>query len=351
MVPHSLTVPVCEACQSLDPKRAIVSKDEQICYITTRTPLQQDIAFLLRQAVVRSLSCEETSIGGTLYFGDNERGHVISHVFTVQDSLARGFQRKYCILMLMRDKIHLLNCWPFLTKHIHQISGELQEKSIKVNNVEQLHRPQRAVRQAQASPGCNGRSLGQLTGEPAVFAHIHLWFTWLLSTETCLEKPFKPPELPVSTQPSNLRDIYNSMSEAIFRKLCYCYLIGIRVESDEPEIETQFKHLLPKQFNLPKNGDVCKLHKNEGIYEVDWYGTLPPKLPSLLYSVENALKDDNLPTAALDPHLMSLVMQWQNIACVVRWAPNSNNTELLKSLGVQKHDLPLLSYWISQCGQ
>lgn len=104
--PHSLTVPVCEACQSLDLKQAIISKDEQNCYVTTRTPLQQDLAFLLRQAVVRSLSCEETSKdGGTLYFGDNERGHVISHVFSVQDSLARGFHRKYCILMLMRDKV------------------------------------------------------------------------------------------------------------------------------------------------------------------------------------------------------------------------------------------------------
>lgn len=103
--------------------------------------------------------------GGTLYFGDNERGHVISHIFTVHDSLARGFQRKYCIVMLMRDKIHLLNCWPFLTEHIKKISSEMQEKSLKVNNLEQMHKSQRAVRQAQASPVCNGRSLGQLTGK------------------------------------------------------------------------------------------------------------------------------------------------------------------------------------------
>lgn len=164
--PHSLTVPVCESCQSLDLKQAIVSKNEKCCYVTTRTPLLQDLAFLLKQAVVRSLSCEETDPnGGTLYFGDNERGHVISHIFTVHDSLARGFQRKYCIVMLMRDKIHLLNCWPFLTEHIKKISSEMQEKSLKVNNLEQMHKSQRAVRQAQASPVCNGRSLGQLTGK------------------------------------------------------------------------------------------------------------------------------------------------------------------------------------------
>lgn len=49
---------------------------------------------------------EETSKNGsTMYFGDNERGHVLSHTFSLQDSLARGFYRKYCILVLMKDKV------------------------------------------------------------------------------------------------------------------------------------------------------------------------------------------------------------------------------------------------------
>lgn len=113
--PHSLTVPWCEACQSLQLDQALISREEDCCYVTTRTPTQQDLAFLLKHATVRSLSCEQD---GTLYFGDNERGHVLSHSFTVHDSLARGFQRKYTILILMRDKIHLLNQWPLLIKQI-----------------------------------------------------------------------------------------------------------------------------------------------------------------------------------------------------------------------------------------
>lgn len=56
--PHSLTVPWCEACQSIDLQPALLSKDAKAQYITTRTPLQQDLAFLLKQATVRSLSCE-----------------------------------------------------------------------------------------------------------------------------------------------------------------------------------------------------------------------------------------------------------------------------------------------------
>lgn len=56
--PHSLTVPWCEACQSVDLDLALVTKGESGCFVTTRTPLQQDLAFLLKQAIVRSLSCE-----------------------------------------------------------------------------------------------------------------------------------------------------------------------------------------------------------------------------------------------------------------------------------------------------
>jgi folliculin len=46
-----------------------------------------------------------------MYFGDNERGHVLSHTFALQDSLARGFHRKYSILILMRDKVVIQMLW------------------------------------------------------------------------------------------------------------------------------------------------------------------------------------------------------------------------------------------------
>lgn len=64
-MPHSRTVPWCEACQSIDVEQALVSKDDKTCYVTTRTPLKQDLAFLLKQATVRSLSCEVCFIFGS----------------------------------------------------------------------------------------------------------------------------------------------------------------------------------------------------------------------------------------------------------------------------------------------
>lgn len=59
--PHTLTVPWCESCQSIDLDQSLVSRSDSTCYVTTRTPLQQDLAFLLKQAAVRSLSCEVRS--------------------------------------------------------------------------------------------------------------------------------------------------------------------------------------------------------------------------------------------------------------------------------------------------
>ncbi|RZC35460.1 Folliculin domain containing protein, partial [Asbolus verrucosus] len=176
--PHNLTVPWCESCEFIDLDQSLVSKDKGICYGTTRTPLQQDLAFLLKQAAVRSLSREETSKEeGTMYF-DSERGHVLSHTFALQDSLTRGFHRKCSILTLMRDKI---------------------------NGIEQMQCSQRAIRQAQGSPSNPARSLSQLTGEPTVFAHLYMWFTWLLSVEPVVERPSNAPKIAISCSPGILR--------------------------------------------------------------------------------------------------------------------------------------------------
>lgn len=71
-LPHTLTVPWCEACQSVNVDQAFVSRDEKTCYVSTRTPQQQDLAFLLKQAAVRGLSCEVNELNVSL--------NVMSHI-------------------------------------------------------------------------------------------------------------------------------------------------------------------------------------------------------------------------------------------------------------------------------
>lgn len=48
---------------------------------------------------------EEGRDSGTMYFGDDERGHVIAHVFDLKDTLARGFKRKYCIVVFGKQQV------------------------------------------------------------------------------------------------------------------------------------------------------------------------------------------------------------------------------------------------------
>ncbi|KAK9887031.1 hypothetical protein WA026_019957 [Henosepilachna vigintioctopunctata] len=347
--PHSLTVPWCESCQSVELDLALVSKNEKCCYVTTRTPLQQDLAFLLKQAIVRSLSCEEESSkeGGTLYFGDNERGHIISHTFSLQDSLARGFHRKYSISMLMRDKIHLLNLWPTIIPPIKQIAYELQEKAAKINGAEQVQCSQRAVRQAQGSPGHQARSLPQLTGEPAIYAHLHMWFTWILSYERFIEKPPNVPNIPIQCSPNDLRNYLKEMEDYVFRVACYCVFTGMLLQCNDETVLTTFRQLVPTHFKIPQTGPPVKLIK-ENLWRIEWNGVLPNKLPTLQVEVEEALRNEKLTDETLKPHLISLILHWLNVAKSLSWTPNPDQN-LFQALGINKHDLPLLAYWTSNC--
>ncbi|KAK4876999.1 hypothetical protein RN001_009505 [Aquatica leii] len=350
--PHSLTVPWCEACQSIDLSQALLSRDSKTCYITTRIPQQQDLAFLLKQAAIRSLSCEEETSkdGGTLYFGDNERGHVISHTFILRDSLARGFHRKYSILMLMRDKIHLLNSWPMLVSHMHELVKELQMQADAVNNAEQSQMPQRVVRQSQGTPRNNARSLSQLTGQPAVFGHIHLWFTWMLSCETIVEKPIFGLPMPDLQSLLSLRELALNWDVEAFRIVCFCVVTGIPIVSESTEIVEVFQVLLPTKWPPLQNTNKCILTNHNG-WIAEWSGELPTKLPTLLSIVEKALKNEHLPDSALTPYINGVVLRWFHIVQSLYWSKNSNNNQLMQALGVQSHDMPLINYWSYRLSQ
>nr|CAD7262379.1 unnamed protein product [Timema shepardi] len=128
---------------------------------------------------------------GPLYFGDKLRGHVLSHTFSLKDAQARGFQRWFSIIVLMKDKYFLLNSWPFLVDNITTIITELQERANKAHEEEQSACPQRAFRLLtvnspddsflkKKTPNKSSRPITQLTADELVFPRLHLWFTWIL---------------------------------------------------------------------------------------------------------------------------------------------------------------------------
>lgn len=55
--------------------------------------------------------------GGVVYFSDTQ-GHVLSLTFQLKDTRARGLKRWFSIVVLMKDKMLLLNLMPVLSEHM-----------------------------------------------------------------------------------------------------------------------------------------------------------------------------------------------------------------------------------------
>ncbi|EMP33078.1 Folliculin [Chelonia mydas] len=182
---------VQKGCRSLAAGHpGYVSHDTEtsIKYVSHQHPNHPQLFSIVRQACVRSLSCEVCpGREGPIFFGDEQHGFVFSHTFFIKDSLARGFQRWYSIITIMMDRIYLINSWPFLLGKIRGIIDELQGKALKVFEAEQYGCPQRAQRMNTAfTPflhqrnGNAARSLTSLTNDENLWACLHTSFAWLL---------------------------------------------------------------------------------------------------------------------------------------------------------------------------
>ncbi|KYQ59824.1 Folliculin [Trachymyrmex zeteki] len=181
----------CEGCQSIGNVKYLSNEHEtRTSFLSAQQSLMQDIGNLLKHACIRSLSCEvHPGKEGVCYFGDEYRGHVLSHTFTLKDAQARGFRRWCSFIVFMRDKQFLLNMWPFLIDNLKEVIRELQDFAERRYNVEEAECPQRAMRltTANGGMGCHSTSIKQsrtltdITNEKHVFVRIHMWLVWILS--------------------------------------------------------------------------------------------------------------------------------------------------------------------------
>lgn len=240
----------CVACRSFPhSKPGYISNDDsaRVTYISSQYPLQTELYILVRQACIRSLSCEVCpGKEGPIYFGDEARGHVLSYTFFLRDVQARGFQRLYSIMVLMKDKMLLLNSWPFIVKHLKQIINNLQDNASKIYETEESKVSHRALRSAavmmdnfrkQRVAG-QPRSLCEMVGEDGVWQQLHSSFTWLLKAsglrlqERLVEGP------PISSFMAdcsdecggvNIQQSYNILGSTTFHHLVHHLLIGRQV--------------------------------------------------------------------------------------------------------------------------
>ena len=78
-----------KCCSSLGDNNAIYSTDKEsgATFLSTQNPTLPEVAHLVKQAAMRSLSCEinQNKDGGFVFFGDSSRGHVLSHTFHISD--------------------------------------------------------------------------------------------------------------------------------------------------------------------------------------------------------------------------------------------------------------------------
>ncbi|KAF2353770.1 hypothetical protein FHG87_015471 [Trinorchestia longiramus] len=125
----------------------LVTESSGVCYVSSRVPLSAGVASLLHRACVRSLSCEAShySIGpvfapsvvcpggeGSVYFGDDVRGHTLSYIFNLRDMQARGLKRWFSLVVLVKERAYLLSAWTFLVQHLQQVVQQLQERALQV---------------------------------------------------------------------------------------------------------------------------------------------------------------------------------------------------------------------------
>ncbi|KAH8380559.1 hypothetical protein KR009_011439 [Drosophila setifemur] len=295
---------------------AIYSKDTEsgATFVSTKVAVLPEVANLVKQAAVLSLSngTDSSKDGEFVFFGDSQRGHILSHTFRVSDLQARGYSQLFSIIVLMKDKYFLLNIKPFLAEHLKKVSTELQAAAKKIKEKEELTYN---ARQRRLSGGPNAqypqylmhtsRSLLELTGEEHIFAQLHSHFSWLLLagsrflTEhvTFGNLPWLPPQS--SGRPPAQRLTYNSSTlpmieslddpdqeeffslrhlKSVVRKeelatVCYCALTGVKiVVRGDPRRTFRFmvclKKLLPEPMHNLMRIDAQHQHSISSEYKI-----------------------------------------------------------------------------------
>lgn len=82
----------CSICNSIGIKTGIISKDSEnnANFLSTQIPIIPEARKMIKQASIRSLSCEvNCSKDDFVFFGDSTRGHVLSHTFHISDIQVR----------------------------------------------------------------------------------------------------------------------------------------------------------------------------------------------------------------------------------------------------------------------
>ncbi|KAG9300705.1 hypothetical protein G9A89_023503 [Geosiphon pyriformis] len=171
-------------------------ENASVTYIGSRYPQHPQLYAAVRKACVSSLSCEFCpQREGPVLFGDEKHGYVLSYMFKIKDSQARGYHRFYSFIFLMTDRAYLVASWPFLVSKFRILATGLQSKADQIFEKEKPIRersedsfmprsgpfpqtsPDQFLRRRANQPL---RSLVDLLGSKDLFVQLHANFSWIL---------------------------------------------------------------------------------------------------------------------------------------------------------------------------
>ncbi|XP_077286646.1 folliculin [Arctopsyche grandis] len=382
------SAPPCGGCAPNDPG------GERLRRLSSgRLTTAADADALLAHAALRSLSCEVSSMkeSALVFFGDS-RGYVLSYAFQIKDTQARGLKRWFSFIVLMKDKLFLLNITPFLAKQLEETAKELQSLADVIFAKDQAVRSQRALRLMNyKTENIAPRSLIELTGKKNVFAYLHTRFSWMLNscskvfTETICDglSPVSKDDIMdhnFNIQNMSLYSLETYFGKDAFLDILYCALTGLQiiVRGDHKicsDITAALVFILP---HSPKSieysdyvpsseaplffcrSDVAVPKPCSGILRIDivnekpvihWLGNLPMKWPTLMINIVKGM-ENKFKESVLFHHIIALKEEWKNnvntIKCLIDSASSEENISNVKTvMGIKAEDEDLIQYWLS----
>lgn len=236
----------CNACTSFGNinQPCLLSNDHEnkTSYISTQIALKERVYERVRNACLRSLSCEisaprkgtssplrqvhavtsairvnpmrrdgsavddmddsgGTDVDGSVFFGDADNGYCFSLTFRLRDSKARGFLRLYSFIVVSNDMTYIIQNYEFFLQALTAMKEKLQSMAAATFEAEMVQddamRPQYASLAGRLPTGWfrptdrNGRrvaidtkrNLQTITGDELIWNRLHRQMMWTLRTE------------------------------------------------------------------------------------------------------------------------------------------------------------------------
>jgi hypothetical protein len=176
--------------------QSLTTHTHTVTYLSSRSPAQASRYSQVRQACIRSLSCELVPAQtGPILFGDQQTGYTIAVVFKLSDSKSRGGRRTYALLCMSPSQKALMQSWNLISQVFQTLVLEIQHAaadtaakdaqtstSAGTSLTVGSRGPESFLRRRTPGDGSAARSLADLVGNEQFFVNLHTAFVRLLAT-------------------------------------------------------------------------------------------------------------------------------------------------------------------------